>query len=98
MVRKVDSLTTWSEYEKKLLESSSFRKTAKEVEHEYIVAKALIELRKRKGLTQKELAEKIGTKQPVISRIETGVVKPSIALLERIAQALGAQLEVRFRF
>jgi len=98
MVRKVDSLTTWSEYEKKLLESSSFRRAAKEVEHEYIVAKALIELRKRKGLTQKELAEKIGTKQPVISRIETGVVKPSIALLERIAQALGAQLEVRFRF
>ena len=42
------------------------------------------------------LAKKAKTKQPVISRIETAAVKPSISLLERLATALDSTLEIKF--
>ena len=38
------------------------------------------------------MAKKIGTKQPVISRLETGAEKPSVALLGLIAKALNVNL------
>ena len=47
-------------------------------------------------LIQEELAKRSNTKQPVISRLETGAVKPSISLLERIALALDSTLDIRF--
>jgi DNA-binding XRE family transcriptional regulator len=97
MKRKLSELTEWNRYEKQLLNDKKFIKEAEKVEYEYELAKSLIELRKKNNITQVELAERVGTKQPVISRVETGTVKPSISLLERIAYALGANLEVRFR-
>lgn len=45
--------------------------------------------RKEKGLTQMELAEKGGLRQPQISRLEAGVHSPSLKTLEKIANALG---------
>lgn len=96
MKRQLKELTKWRNYEKRLLKDKKFAQAAGKVEHEYSLAKNLIELRKKNNLSQKELAEKAGTKQPVISRIETSSVKPSLGLLERIAYAMGARLEVRF--
>ena len=96
--RDLKGLTKWKDFEKKLLRSKSFVKAASQVEYEYSLAKSLIELRRRKNFSQAQLAKKAGTRQPVISRIETATVKPSLGLLERIAQALGAKLEVRFKF
>ena len=42
-----------------------------------------------KGLTQLQLAEKVGTREIEISRIETGRVQPDQAAKERIAEVLG---------
>lgn len=50
--------------------------------------------RARKGMTQKELAERVGTKQPSIARIESGVSLPSVLFLIKIANALGLNLDV----
>lgn len=97
MKRRISDLTKWEEYEKRLLKNEDFAQEADEIEYEYQLAKSLIELRRKKNLTQEELAAKVGTKQPVISRVETSTVKPSLALLERIAHALGVNLEVRLR-
>jgi len=51
--------------------------------------------RKEKNLTQKGLAELIGTKQSNISRLESGNYNPSLELLTKIAQVMGKKLEVR---
>lgn len=53
-------------------------------------------LRIAKGLTQAELAEKAGVRQPNIARLESGKHQPTLELLRRVAAALGYKLDVRF--
>ena len=62
------------------------------------VAKQIITLRKTLGLSQKELADKLNTKQSAISRIEKGEQNISIGLLEKIAEALGVEVNVSLNF
>ncbi|MGD0220614.1 MAG: helix-turn-helix transcriptional regulator [Acidimicrobiales bacterium] len=51
--------------------------------------------REESGITQHELAERLGCKQPAISRLEGGGVSPNMSTLQRIAEALGFQLEIQ---
>jgi HTH-type transcriptional regulator/antitoxin HipB len=53
--------------------------------------------RERLGMTQAELASRIGSTQPAIARLEAGGVTPSLATLRRIAGALGLELVVDLR-
>src|SRR5260221_4366153 len=59
------------------------------------LARQLRDARERAGLTQGELAARAGTKQPNIARLESGRVVPRLALLQKIARALGRRLDVR---
>ena len=63
---------------------------------EFAVIRAMIDARVKKGLTQEKLAQKIGTKQSVISRLERGNANPSVAFLKKLAQALNSHLEIKF--
>lgn len=58
------------------------------------LADELLLLRKKRGITQKELAEKMGTTQAVVSRLENASVKPSMETIIKIAEALGAAVDV----
>ena len=62
---------------------------------EYAVIRAIIRARVENGVTQEDLAEKIGTKQSVISRLESGRANPSLAFLKKLAEALNTTLEIR---
>lgn len=60
------------------------------------VAHMIYEARTAAGLTQKELAALIGSKQPVIARLEDAdYAGHSVSMLQRIAAALGKQLDIR---
>lgn len=61
------------------------------------VADQILTMRKQRGLTQGELADKVGTTQAVISRLENVSVKPSLDTIVRIAEALDAVVEVRLK-
>jgi len=52
--------------------------------------------RRRAGVTQADLAQMCATSQPAIARLEKGLVAPTVASLDRIARALGAELVVDF--
>jgi transcriptional regulator with XRE-family HTH domain len=54
----------------------------------------LKQLREAVGITQRELAERLGAQQPAIARLESGNVKPDVVTLERIAKALGYRFEM----
>lgn len=53
----------------------------------------LTEMREARGLTQRELSEKTGIKQPMLARIERGQM-PTLPTLGRIAQALSARVVI----
>jgi len=72
----------------------AFVVVCRELEPEYQVAREVIALRLEKGLTQKQLAERMGTRQSAISRLENASVNPSLAFLQRVAHALDARLEI----
>lgn len=53
----------------------------------------LKEIRKAKGFTQKELAEKVGVDTSSISKYETGVAEPSYDVLMKLARVLGVSID-----
>ncbi|MBD0261624.1 MAG: helix-turn-helix transcriptional regulator [Tolypothrix sp. Co-bin9] len=60
------------------------------------VAQLIYETRIKAGLTQKELADLIGTKQPVIARLEDADYDGhSLSMLQKIARALNKRVEIR---
>jgi predicted transcriptional regulator len=61
------------------------------------IAIEIYRLREKAGLTQKQLANKVGTRQSVISRLEDADYRGhSLEMLRRIAEALDYRLEIRF--
>ncbi len=69
------------------------------LEEEFSIFDALVEARRMAGLTQEEVARRMGTKPPAIARLESsgGQKKPSPTLntLQKYAKALGCRLEIR---
>jgi len=83
-------------FKKEALKDSKIKSEYERLRPEFAVISAIIEARIKKGLTQKELAKKIGTKQSVISRFESGNANPSLSFLKRLAEALDTRLDIRF--
>ncbi|MGQ0595098.1 MAG: helix-turn-helix domain-containing protein [Gammaproteobacteria bacterium] len=81
---------------KKWLKDPVYREAYDNLADEFALAAAVIEARSRAGLTQEELAERMGTTQPVVARLESGRIRPSTRTLERLAQATGSRLIIRF--
>lgn len=81
---------------KEKLKDPHFKAEYDRLQPEFALIRAVIEARMRKGLTQKEIAKRIGTKQSVISRLEIGRANPTVSFLKKLAQALNTQLEIRF--
>jgi transcriptional regulator with XRE-family HTH domain len=63
---------------------------------EFDLARALIEARTAAGLSQSQLARRMGTSQSYIARLEGGKVRPSTVALERFAQATRTRLRIAF--
>lgn len=60
------------------------------------IGRVVQESRRAAGMTQAELARRIGTTQPAISKIESGRTLPGIDLLERVARATGRPFTLTF--
>jgi transcriptional regulator with XRE-family HTH domain len=57
---------------------------------------SVTELRRRHGISQEELARRVGTTKSAISRLESGRHWPNVETLWRIAEAVGARLVISF--
>ena len=84
----------FAKVKKRLLRNKEFREGYERIAPEFELARMLIQKRIEKGLTQGELARKIGTKQSAISRLESGGYNPSFALLRKVAKALNTDLKI----
>jgi len=88
---RVDAL-----HKKWLKERPGYAKAYAELEGEFQLASQLISARARAGLTQEQLAVRMKTTRTVISRLESGRMKPSTRTLERYARATGHKLKITF--
>jgi len=87
-------MASFIDYEKwhdQQLQDPEFITELEKLEPGYQVAR----LRMKLGLTQTQLAEMVGTKQPSIARLENGEGSPSLSFLEKVAGALGAAVKVQ---
>jgi len=85
-----------SELHKKWIKEPKYKNAYQALEEEFVLASAVIDARSRAGLTQQELARKMGTTQPVVARLESGRTRPSMRTLQRLAEATGSRLLISF--
>ncbi len=90
-------MSTLSDLKTKWLKDKAVKALYDEQSLEFAIAKKLLYERLKAHLTQKELAEKMGTTQSSIARIESGLQLPSMKTIARYAHALGKNPEVRFK-
>lgn len=78
------------------LKNSKIKAEYDRLQPEFAVLQAIIDIRKKKALSQKELATTLGTTQSAISRLEKGNINPTIGFLQKLAKALDSRLDIRF--
>ena len=90
-------MKTWKYYKKELLKKPGVRQEYRNLAPRYALISRLIEVRIGKGVSQADLAKKIGTKQSAIARLESGRVNPTVDFLDKISTALGRKLDIQIR-
>ncbi len=88
---------TFKEYKANAMKDEEFRREYEALAPQYELIKGMIAARLEQNMTQAELAERAGTKQGNISRFESGNYNPSLEFLQKLAGALGKNLEITLR-
>jgi len=88
-------MTLMSELKEQWMKDPAFKAEYDALEDEFSLARELIEARTRAGLSQAELAQRMGTTQSAIARLESGKFPPSMRTIVRIAAATGTRAVVR---
>ncbi|HPO12246.1 MAG TPA: helix-turn-helix transcriptional regulator [Candidatus Hydrogenedentes bacterium] len=87
----------WKTIKADLLRDPKTAKAYGELAVEYELVRQVIAARHAQGLTQAQLAKRIGTRQSNISRFERGDYNSSLALLKRVTEGLGKKLTFAFQ-
>jgi len=95
-IQKTKRATDFQDMLKRELKNPGFKKFYNEYGRQFKIAYQILQLRKKKNISQAQLAKKIGTKQSNIARMEAGHQNFSVDILEKIAEALECNVEVVF--
>ncbi|MEK6528879.1 MAG: helix-turn-helix transcriptional regulator [Nitrospirota bacterium] len=89
---------TLKEHVAEQMKDHGFKKAWHNLDAEFELLESFIKAREKTGITQEELAKKIGTKQPALSRLERGrFTKATLETLKKIADALDMKLVVKLQ-
>ena len=89
-------MTYIDELHDEMMKSPGYRAAHRASRPVYQLVQALIAARAQAGVTQSEIAERMGTTQSAVARLEGGRSNPSMKTLERYAAATGTRLVVMF--
>ena len=89
-------MKTINEYMAEQMRDPEFAEAYEEIRPGMIVARAIIDARMSRNLTQKELSERTGISHAEISRLERGIGNPSVKLLQRLADGMDMVLHISF--
>ena len=90
-------MTDLSQLKENWLKDKKVKQAYQEDALEFVIAKKLISERLKANMTQKDIAQKMGTTQSVVARLESGAQLPTIKTIERYARALGKYPEIHFK-
>jgi ribosome-binding protein aMBF1 (putative translation factor) len=90
------SQKTWDQIKAERPETPARRRGYEKAGRTIRLAMEIHAHRQKRGLSQRELAERVGTTQSAIARLEAGNVSPSLPTLDRVAEALEVELIVSF--
>ena len=85
---------SFKEHLSEMMRDPEFKRAYDDLELEYQLISAIIDQRNKRGLTQRKLAEKVGTKQSAIARFESGNANPTLSFLKKLSRALDLKLTV----
>ena len=89
-----------SQLKEKALKKQSVREEYEALVPEFTLLREMLKARNDAGLSQADVAERMGTKPPAITRLESSLTSgrhsPSIATLKKYAEAVGCHLEIKF--
>ena len=88
-------MKTLKTLKREMLNDAKTRAAYDTLADEYAIARELIAARARSGLSQSEVAQRMGTTQSVVARLESGKRPPSMRTVERFAQAVGGHVVFR---
>lgn len=90
-------MTKLADLKAELLKNPEVKQEYEASRAEFAILEAIVQARRIARLTQKDLAELMGTSQAAIARIEAGKQSPTTETLRRLAKATGAVLEINFK-
>jgi predicted transcriptional regulator len=85
----------FNEFKARLLANPKVKAEYDALAPEFEISAELLRARLRAGLSQSDLAERMGTSQSTIARLESGMSLPSTKTLLRFAEATGSKIQVR---
>ena len=92
-------MLTHEKLKQKMLGNLQVKTEYDALEEEFALFDELLKARTQSGLTQAQVADRMGTKTPAVARLEAGggsrMHSPSISTLRRYAKAVGCHLEIR---
>jgi DNA-binding XRE family transcriptional regulator len=88
--------TRFDDFLKEQLKDPEFKKEWDALQPEMAIIQAMIDARRRSGLTQKELSKRTGIAQGDISKLENGNSNPSLLTLQRLAEGMDMFLKIEF--
>jgi len=89
--------THYEEFEAALLEKPEIRREYEALKPRYDMIRSLIKRRNQLNISQTQLAKKIGTKQPAISRLEKGDYNTTLSTFFKVAEALDLDISLKAR-
>jgi DNA-binding XRE family transcriptional regulator len=99
--KRVLALKTHDEMVADWMNDPAFKAEFYSLEEEYQLLREMLHARKRAGLTQEDVANRMGTKAPSIARLEASGSQdrhsPSVSTLRKYAHAVGCKLEIHLK-
>lgn len=91
---KGKKFVTLDDIHSKWMKDPEYKKEYEALEFEFSLIRAIIDARIKKGVTQKILAERMGTKQSSIARFESGTYNPTLAFVQKLINALNVKIKI----
>ncbi|MBU1117502.1 helix-turn-helix domain-containing protein [Patescibacteria group bacterium] len=96
MKRDISKFQTFEDFKRESLKDPEIKREYDKLGPEFELINKIIEARIHKKLTQKDIADRMGTKQSALARLESGRCNPTIGFVQKLATALGTDITLTF--